>query len=161
MIDEEMIVLGAGCFWGVEDMLRIQPGVVATRVGYAGGTESNPSYERVCTGATGHAEVVEVRYRPGDVSLEALLRFFWMHHVATGRNLGQYRSIVIGREDQLAAIRAVRAEIEAMSPGEPVTTEILAGAPFYEAEEYHQQYYEKGRETVREVRRRCGLPPSP
>ncbi len=159
-MSDDVIILGAGCFWGVEDTLRLQPGVVATRVGYAGGDVPNPTYEQVCGGATGHAEVVEITYRPGDTSLEALLRFFWMHHVATGRNLGQYRSMVGCRAEQLPTVHAVRAEIEAMSPtGEAVTTDVVVGVPFYEAEEYHQQYYEKGRETVREVRRQCGLPP--
>src|SRR6476659_8481414 len=90
----EVIVLGAGCFWGVEDTLRVQPGVVATRVGYAGGSVANPTYDQVCRGGTGHAEVVEVRFDPAATSLDELLRYFWTDHVATGRNLGQYRSII-------------------------------------------------------------------
>jgi peptide-methionine (S)-S-oxide reductase len=153
----ETIVLGAGCFWGVEDVLRQQPGVVSTRVGYAGGDAVDPSYEQVCGGATGHAEVVEVRFRPEETTLAELLRFFWAHHAATGRNVGQYRSLVVCSDDQLPTVRAVKAEVEAT--GDALTTEILVDAPFYEAEEYHQQYYEKGREVVREVRRQCGLPP--
>jgi peptide-methionine (S)-S-oxide reductase len=152
------VILGAGCFWGVEDAIRLLPGVVSTRVGFAGGHLRAPSYEEVCQGGTGHAEVVEVRYDPTATTLEALLSYFWSHHVATGRNVGQYRSIVVCRADELAIVEAVRALVEATNGGDAVTTQVLVGSPFYEAEEYHQQYYEKGREVVREVRRQCGLP---
>ena len=158
--NEEVIVLGAGCFWGVEDTLRQQPGVVSTRVGYAGGQLPHPTYEQVCSGSTGHAEVVELRFRPSETTLAAVLRFFWSHHIATGPNLGQYRSVVICSDHQLDVVRSVKAELDAArTSGEPLATQILVGALFYEAEEYHQQYYEKGREVVREVRRQCGLPP--
>lgn len=155
----ETIVLGAGCFWGVEDVLRARPGVVSTRVGYTGGGVPDPTYERVCSGTTGHAEAVEVVFDPSAIALDDLLRFFWSHHVATGSNRGQYRSIVGCDASQRAAVEAAKADVEA-STGEPVTTEIVVGAPFYEAEDYHQQYYEKGRDAVREVRRQSGLPPA-
>jgi peptide-methionine (S)-S-oxide reductase len=157
--ERDTIVFGAGCFWGVEDALRLLPGVVSTRVGYAGGTAPDPTYEQVCAGRTGHAEAVEVSFDRGATSLEDLLWYFWNHHVATGNNVGQYRSIVVCRPDQLATVHAIRTKFETTTRGEIVTTEIVVDAPFYEAEEYHQQYYEKGRAVVREVRRRCGLPP--
>ena len=152
------VILGAGCFWGVEDAIRLLPGVLSTRVGFTGGHAPAPTYEQVCHGGTGHAEAVQVRYDPTATTLEALLSFFWSHHVATGRNVGQYRSIVVCRADELTVVEGVRATVEAANRGEAVTTQILVEAPFYEAEEYHQQYYEKGREVVREVRRQCGLP---
>jgi peptide-methionine (S)-S-oxide reductase len=160
MADQDVIILGAGCFWGVEDSLRIQPGVVSTRAGYAGGHVSNPTYEQVCSGSTGHAEAVEVTFDPTRTSLDELLEFFWTHHVATGRNIGQYRSLVVCSPDQAQTVERLKARIAAMlPPGEAITTQILIDAPFYSAEVYHQQYYEKGREVVREVRRQCGLPP--
>lgn len=156
----ETVVFGAGCFWGVEDALRVLPGVVATRVGYAGGRVASPTYEQVCSGGTGHAEAVEVTFDPTATTLEKLLTYFWTHHAATGRDLGQYRSLVVCGPEQAAAVAAVRAEIDAAATnGEPVTTEVLVDVPFYEAEEYHQQYYDKQRELVREVRRRCDLTP--
>ena len=157
---DEVIVLGAGCFWGVEDILRQQPGVVSTRVGYAGGHVPAPTYEQVCSGSTGHAEVVEVRFRQAETTLDAVLKFFWSHHSATGPNLGQYRSVVICSRHQLDTVRAVKDELDAArADGDVLATQILVDVPFYDAEEYHQQYYEKGREVVREVRRQCGLPP--
>jgi peptide-methionine (S)-S-oxide reductase len=161
MNNHESIVLGAGCFWGVEDALRLVPGVVSTRVGYTGGGVAEPTYEQVCGGGTGHAEAVEVTFDPTATTLEDVLWYFWNHHVATGHNVGQYRSIIVCDADQLARVHAIRTEFETMTRGEVVTTQILTRVPFYEAEEYHQQYYEKGREVVREVRRQCGLPPEP
>lgn len=158
MADETTIVLGAGCFWSVEDALARRPGVTSTRAGYAGGTVANPSYEEVCSGRTGHAEVVRVSYRGGDATLEDLLRFFWSSHVATDRFNDQYRSVVGCSTGQLPTVHAIKTEIEATLTKVPITTEILVEAPFYEADEYHQRYYEKGRETIEEVRRQCGLP---
>jgi methionine-S-sulfoxide reductase len=125
------VILGAGCFWGVEDAIRLLPGVVSTRVGFTGGHVQAPTYEQVCHGGTGHAEAVEVRYDPAATTLEALLSFFWSHHVATGRNVGQYRSIVVCRADELAIVEAVRASVETTNGGEAVTTQVLVEAPFY------------------------------
>jgi peptide-methionine (S)-S-oxide reductase len=153
----ETIVLGAGCFWGVEDALARQPGVLATRVGYAGGDVEAPTYEQVCAGGTGHAEAVEVRFDPSVTTLEELLRYFWQHHAATASYAGQYRSLVVCDRAQLPTVERVKADVEAASADGPLATEVLADAPFYEAEEYHQQYYEKGREVARELRRRCEL----
>jgi peptide-methionine (S)-S-oxide reductase len=157
--EPEVIVLGAGCFWGIEDDLLLQPGVVATRVGFAGGHTVAPTYEDVCTGSTGHAEVVEVRFDPGRTTLAELLRYFWARHVATVRERGQYRSIIVcSTPEQLHVVEAVRAEIEAMRASrEPIVTDVLVGEPFYEAGEEHQKYYEKSRERIGEVGRRCGL----
>lgn len=154
------IILGAGCFWGVEDVLSQQPGVVFTRVGFVGGDTPKPSYERVCTGTTGHAEAVLVMFDPTELQIEELLRFFWTHHFPNGPNVGQYRSIVVCiDENDAEAVYRVKAELEAETPEKgPITTEILTDKPFYKAEEEHQKYYEKQREMVREVRRQSGLP---
>lgn len=142
---------GAGCFWGVEEAFRKVPGVVQATVGYAGGTLPDPTYEEVCSGATGHAEVVEVEYDPSRVSYEQLLDTFWHVHNPTTRNrqgfdVGtQYRSAIFYHdESQHAAALASRAALDASGRfGRPIVTEITPAAPFYRAEEYHQRYFEK------------------
>src|SRR4051794_39046451 len=88
-------LFGAGCFWGVEDGFRRLPGVMATRVGFAGGSTQAPSYEDVCTGATGHAEVVEVEFDASTVTFAELLDYFFQHHDATQRGASQYRSLIV------------------------------------------------------------------
>jgi peptide-methionine (S)-S-oxide reductase len=142
---------GAGCFWGVEAAFRRVPGVTATAVGYAGGTTQNPTYEDVCSDATGHAEVVEVTFDPAQVSYEQLLNVFWENHDPTqlnsqGPDYGtQYRSVIFTHSpQQQAAAEASKAQLEASGRfRRPVVTQILPAAPFYRAEEYHQQYLEK------------------
>jgi peptide-methionine (S)-S-oxide reductase len=142
---------GAGCFWGVEAAFRRVPGVTATAVGYAGGTTQNPTYEDVCSDATGHAEVVEVTFDPAKVSYEQLLNVFWENHDPTqlnyqGPDYGtQYRSVIfIHSPQQQAAAEASKVHLEASGRfRRPVVTQILPAAPFYRAEEYHQQYLEK------------------
>lgn len=142
---------GAGCFWGVEAAFRQVPGVLSTGVGYSGGTLENPTYRDVCGGRTGHAEVVEVEYDPGRVSYEQLLDVFWENHDPTtlnrqGPDVGeQYRSAVYFHDaDQEAAARASKQELEKSGRHRrPVVTEITAAAPFWRAEDYHQQYLEK------------------
>lgn len=142
---------GAGCFWGVEAAYRQMPGVISTRVGYLGGTMENPTYKDVCTGRTGHAEVVEVSYDPSKVSYDDMLTIFWENHDPTtlnrqGPDVGtQYRSAIFYHdEDQKAAAVASKEEREKSGRyHRPIVTEITAATPFYEAEDYHQQYLEK------------------
>jgi peptide-methionine (S)-S-oxide reductase len=151
----EKATFGAGCFWGVEAAFRQLPGVTATRVGYAGGHTEDPTYEDVCTDTTGHAEAVEVTYDPSRLSYEDLLEVFWSKHDPTqlnrqGYDVGtQYRSAIFVHtaEQQEAAARS-KAQVQARTPGRTVVTEIVEAGPFYEAEDYHQQYLEKrGRAT--------------
>ena len=141
----------AGCFWGVEAAFRQVPGVTATRVGYTGGTTTNPTYKQVCTDRTGHAEAVEVTYDPERVSYEDLLRVFWEIHDPTQRNrqgpdIGtQYRSAIFYHDpEQEAAARASKEQLERSGAHKrPIVTEIVPAQTFYQAEDYHQQYLEK------------------
>jgi len=142
---------GAGCFWGVEAAFRQVAGVVATAVGYEGGTFENPTYRDVCTDKTGHAEVVEVRYDPSRVSYEDLLRVFWENHNPTqlnrqGPDAGtQYRSVIFFHtpEQQAAALASKEALARSGRYNKPIVTEIVPASTFYRAEDYHQQYLEK------------------
>ncbi len=149
----EQIVLGMGCFWGAEKLFWQAPGVYTTAVGYAGGHTPNPTYEEVCSGSTGHAEVVLVVFDPAKTSLEEILRLFWENHDPTqgmrqGNDRGtQYRSAILLNSDaQRAAAEASRdayaAKLKASGYGE-ITTEIAPAGAFYYAEDYHQQYLEK------------------
>jgi len=141
----------AGCFWGVEDVFRHTPGVTSTRVGYAGGHTSNPSYHDVCSDSTGHAEAVEVEYDPAQVSYEQLLQAFWQNHDPTtlnrqGPDYGtQYRSAIFVHDtEQEAAARSSKEALEASQRfSRPIVTEIVTAPEFWEAEDYHQQYFEK------------------
>ncbi len=147
----QIAVFGAGCFWGVEAAFRGIKGVVGTTVGFMGGTTKNPTYEQVCTHTTGHAEVVQVEYDPGQVSYEKLLDVFWKIHDPTtsdrqGPDVGsQYRSVIFTTTpEQKKAAELSKARLE--SSGEfknPIVTQIEPAAAFYKAEEYHQRYYEK------------------
>jgi peptide-methionine (S)-S-oxide reductase len=141
----------AGCFWGVEETFRKLPGVTATAAGYMGGTTANPSYEDVCTDATGHAEVVEVEYDPAQISYEQLLDVFWKSHDATqlnrqGPDVGtQYRTAVFYHSpDQKTAAEKAKTALDTSGRlRRPVVTEITAAGPFWRAEEYHQKYLQK------------------
>lgn len=146
-------VFGLGCFWGAERVFWRQPGVFSTAVGYAGGYTPNPTYEEVCSGQTGHTEVVRVFFDPARVSYEDLLAIFWRSHNPTegmrqGNDRGtQYRSAIYTVNDaQLAAAKAsletAQQRLSAAGHG-PITTEIKPLADFYYAEEYHQQYLDK------------------
>jgi len=142
---------GAGCFWGVEAAFRRVPGVVDAAVGFEGGKTERPSYRDVCSHRTGHAEVVEVDYDPGQVSYEELLDVFWSIHNPTTRNRqgldfgSQYRSVIFYHDEEQH--RAAVASKEALdASGEhrrKVVTQIVPAAPFWRAEEYHQRYYDK------------------
>jgi peptide-methionine (S)-S-oxide reductase len=147
----EIATFGAGCFWGVETVFRSVPGVQDAAVGYLGGTLPNPTYEDVCTGRTGHAEVVQVRFDPSVVSFDDLLDVFFESHDPTtlnrqGPDVGtQYRSAVFYHsEEQRLAAEAFKARLDASRVfRRPVVTEVTPASTFYRAEEYHQQYLEK------------------
>jgi peptide-methionine (S)-S-oxide reductase len=149
----ERAVFGLGCFWGAEKAFWALPGVYTTAVGYAGGLTPNPTYEEVCTGLTGHNEVVLVVFDPKAVSYAELLRVFWEHHDPTqgmrqGNDVGtQYRSglYVYSREQRRlaeASREAYQRELSRAGYGR-ITTEIVDAPEFYYAEEYHQQYLAK------------------
>ncbi len=152
-VNLEQAVFGLGCFWGAERRFWQSDGVYSTAVGYAGGITPNPSYEEVCTGRTGHAEVVRVVFDPAAISYDDLLRVFWESHDPTqgmrqGNDVGtQYRSVVFATSTaQLDAARrskaAYQAALQRAGHGQ-ITTEVCAAPEFYYAEEYHQQYLAK------------------
>ena len=150
---KQLALFGLGCFWGAERCFWQQAGVASTQVGYAAGTTPNPTYEEVCSGLTGHNEVVRVVFDPEVVSFAELLRVFWESHDPTqgmrqGNDIGtQYRSVIFtSDEDQLARARASRdryqERLRHAGLGE-IRTEIRPAPPFYYAEDYHQQYLAK------------------
>ncbi len=147
------VVFGLGCFWGAERKFWQTPGVASTAVGYLGGHTPNPTYREVCSGQTGHNEVVRVLFDPSEISFEALLKVFWESHDPTqgmrqGNDVGtQYRSGIyvfgeVQRQAALASRGAFEERLRAAGFG-PITTEIVDAGPFYYAEEYHQQYLAK------------------
>jgi peptide-methionine (S)-S-oxide reductase len=144
-------LFGAGCFWGVEAAFRQVEGVLATAVGYSGGRQENPTYESVCSGKTGHAEVVEVEYDPSKASYQQLLDVFWENHDPTtlnrqGPDVGeQYRSAIFFQtsEQKAAAIASKENQSKSGRYKRPLVTEITPASTFYPAEEYHQRYLEK------------------
>ncbi|EKO3488130.1 peptide-methionine (S)-S-oxide reductase MsrA [Vibrio fluvialis] len=158
---QEEILIGMGCFWGAERLFWQLDGVVSTSVGYAGGYTPNPTYEEVCTGRTGHTEVVRVIYNPRVLPLNALLHAFWERHDPTqgmrqGNDLGtQYRSAIYTYSDEQQAIaEQSKADYQALleeHQRDLITTEILPAGPYYFAETYHQQYLAKNPQGY------CGL----
>jgi peptide-methionine (S)-S-oxide reductase len=157
----ELATFGMGCFWGAERKFWQTPGVYSTAVGYAGGATPNPTYREVCSGLTGHNEVVQVVFDPKQVSYEELLKVFWEGHDPTqgmrqGNDVGtQYRSAIYTHsEAQQRAAEASRdayARVLAESDYGAITSEILPAPPFYYAEDYHQQYLAKNPDGY------CGL----
>jgi len=150
MTDPEIAVLGGGCFWCLDAVFRDLEGVLEVESGYAGGAGANPSYEAVCSGRTGHAEVVKVTFDPAKLAYEDLLRVFFTIHDPTTRNrqgndVGtQYRSVIFAQSDeQRATAERVMKEIEdaKLYPGKLVT-ELAGAVPYYAAERYHQDYFE-------------------
>jgi peptide-methionine (S)-S-oxide reductase len=145
----ETVSFGAGCFWQVEEAFRKLDGVVDTAVGYEGGHVPNPTYEQVCTGTTGHAEVTQVTYDPEKVTFEELLAVYWAVHDPTqvdrqGPDIGtQYRSVIFyADEAQKEAAEASKEAVQAKFK-QPIATSIEPATGFYRAEEYHQCYLEK------------------
>ncbi|NIO09263.1 MAG: peptide-methionine (S)-S-oxide reductase MsrA [Deltaproteobacteria bacterium] len=141
----------AGCFWGVESAFHRVNGVTSTTVGYSGGHFQNPTYEHVCSGTTGHAEVVQVEFDPAKVTYDELLSVFWNVHDPTtlnrqGPDIGeQYRSAIFFHDDeQRARAEASKQALEESGRFKnPIVTEITKASEFYPAEDYHQQYFEK------------------
>ena len=156
----EQATFAAGCFWGVEAAFRRVSGVVEATVGYTGGSTANPDYQGVCSGRTGHAEAVLLRFDPGKVSYRQLVEFFWKIHDPTtlnrqGPDVGsQYRSAIFTHSAaQAVTAKASLAELQASGQlRRSVVTEIVPATEFYPAEEYHQRYLEKHR------RGGCALP---
>ncbi len=148
----EVATLAGGCFWGMQELLRQQPGVISTEVGYTGGDMPTPHYEDVKTGRTGHAESVEITFDPSKTSYAAILRFFFRMHDPTtpnrqGNDIGsQYRSAIFyHNQEQKRIAEKIKAEVASSGKWKnPVVTEIVpATTPFFPAEEYHQDYLQK------------------
>ncbi len=159
--DFEEAVFAMGCFWGVERLFWQAPGVWVTMAGYAGGDDLAPTYKSVCTGETGHAEVVRVIYDPTVITYKQLLQMFWNNHNPTqgmrqGNDIGaQYRSIIFANSDEQMTLaqstkESFQEQLDAKGMGE-ITTRIVAPAPFYYAEDDHQQYLAKNKDGY------CGL----
>lgn len=147
----EKATLAAGCFWGVEEILRTLPGVLNTTVGYTGGATESPTYEQVCRGTTGHAEAIEIDFDPEKISYRELLGYFFRLHDPTtpnrqGNDRGsQYRSaIFFHNPEQRETAEAVKQAVNASGKWQhPLVTEITPASTFYSAEEYHQDYLQK------------------
>ena len=149
----EVLYVGMGCFWGAERLFWQQDGVYATVVGYMGGHTPNPTYDEVCSGKTGHNEVVKIVYDPNRITAEQLLKIFWEGHDPTqgmrqGNDSGtQYRSAVYYTDQRQEALAFETKDLYQQSLNvkgfKPITTEILKAGPFYPAETYHQQYLAK------------------
>jgi peptide-methionine (S)-S-oxide reductase len=143
----QTVTLGGGCFWCVEAVYERLPGIVSVTSGYAGGQTDNPTYEQICTGRTGHAEVVQIEFEPEKISYEKIIDLFWQAHDPTtlnrqGADTGtQYRSIILTTDDEQA--RLARQSMERAQPGfkSPIVTEIIPLEKFYPAEDHHQNFY--------------------
>lgn len=148
---DHLAILAGGCFWGVEELIRVQPGVIKTEVGYTGGTLANPRYEDVKKGNTGHAEAIRVTYDPQKISYQDLLLFFFKIHDPTtlnrqGNDIGtQYRSAIFYTDDEQRRVaELVRDRVGNSGKWKgKITTQIVQAGPFYPAEEYHQKYLQK------------------
>lgn len=162
-------ILAGGCFWGMQDLVRKRPGIIATRVGYTGGALENPRYDDICTGKTGHAEAMEMTFDPAKTSYREILEFFFQIHDPTtknrqGNDIGtQYRSaIFFMTPEQERTARELIKEIDAAGflPG-PIVTEVAPASAFYEAEKYHQDYLQKHPDgyTCHFIRAKWTLPP--
>jgi len=149
MAADEKAVLGGGCFWCIDAIYHGQPGIKSVVSGYAGGSVARPTYEQVCTGTTGHAEVVEITFDPALTTYEKVLDLFWDAHDPTtlnrqGADAGtQYRSIIVAQNSgQLAAAEKSKAAAQPKFHGK-IVTEIVEGKEFFPAEEHHQDFYER------------------
>ncbi len=149
--NETTIVLAGGCFWGVEELFRKQPGVIKTRVGYSGGSTENPTYETVKTGSTGHAEALEITVDLSQTSYESIFHFFFSIHDPTtlnrqGNDKGsQYRSAIFyqSEKEKQAALNVIAEVKEKGLWKDPIVTEVVPYSGFHSAEAYHQDYLQK------------------
>lgn len=151
--NHEIATLGAGCFWCIEAVLQQVPGVIQVRSGYMGGPGKNPTYEQICTGKTGHAEVVQVEFDPASLPYPALLEWFFRLHDPTtlnrqGNDVGtQYRSVIFTHSEAQAEI--AKASIAALDQAKAfpakIVTEVTAASTFWPAEAYHDDYYRRNR----------------
>ena len=145
----ERATFAAGCFWGIEASFREIEGVLKTTVGYTGGTAADPSYEQVCSDTTGHAESVEVWFDPSKVSYDDLLSTFWTIHDPTSRNRqgwdfgSQYRSAIFFHSPEQEREAIASRDARQASSSKQIVTQIAAASEFYDAEDYHQRYFEK------------------
>jgi peptide-methionine (S)-S-oxide reductase len=145
------IVLGGGCFWCTEAVFKMIKGIISIMPGYAGGTVAQPTYEAVCNGTTGHAEVVRIEYDPSVISFNDILTIFFASHNPTtmnrqGHDVGtQYRSIILysSEEEKVEAEKFITELNNSAELGDPIVTEVKPLETFYEAEEYHRDYYAK------------------
>ena len=143
----EVVYLGAGCFWCTEAVFQQLPGVLSVTSGYMGGATANPTYDQICSGNTGHAEVTRIVFEPAKLSLETLLQTFWKMHDPTtlnrqGNDVGtQYRSAIFYASDQQKQVAESSKQRAATGRSLPVVTEIVPESTFYPAENYHQDYY--------------------
>ncbi|MFM8656619.1 MAG: peptide-methionine (S)-S-oxide reductase MsrA [Chthoniobacterales bacterium] len=139
--------LGGGCFWCVEAVYERMPGILSVTSGYAGGETENPTYDDICTGKTGHAEVVQIEYDPGKISYEKIIDLFWDAHDPTtlnrqGTDVGtQYRSIILTENDEEARLAKESKDRAQAKIKSPIVTEIVPLTKFYPAEDYHQDFY--------------------
>jgi methionine-S-sulfoxide reductase len=145
----QLAVFAAGCFWGVEALFREVEGVVKTRVGYTGGNAPDPTYEQVCSGTTGHAEAVAVWFDPAMVSYDHLLSTFWSLHDPTTRDRqgwdfgSQYRSAIFFADSEQERQAIASRDDHQQDQTRPIVTEIVAASAFYDAEDYHQRFFER------------------
>ena len=145
----ELATVGGGCFWCLEALFETLPGVKAVTNGYAGGHLANPTYKQVCGGDTGHAEVVQIEFDPAVISFERILEVFWVAHDPTtlnrqGADVGsQYRSVIMYHSPQQLALAERSKAVANGAMGGKVVTEIVPLPKFYQAEDYHQDYYRK------------------
>ena len=147
----EIITLGAGCFWCTEAVFQQIPGVISVKPGYMGGTTKNPTYEDICTGTTGHAEVAQLTFDPAKVKLEKILEIFWHAHDPTtlnrqGGDVGtQYRSAIFFENDAQREIAEKSKAAAGKEFSKPIVTEITKAPTFYVAENYHHDYYKRNK----------------
>ncbi|MBI4150575.1 peptide-methionine (S)-S-oxide reductase MsrA [Candidatus Woesearchaeota archaeon] len=148
-MNKQLATFAAGCFWGVQALFDAIPGVLSTRVGYTGGLTKNPTYEDVCSDATGHAEALEITFDPDKVSYEQLLKIFWENHDPTQMNRQgpdegtQYRSAIFYHSDAQKSIAEKSKEQLQSRASKTIVTQIVKASTFYPAEDYHQKYLEK------------------
>lgn len=150
-MNTQIAVFGGGCFWCTEAVFKMLKGVVSVSPGYAGGEKVNPTYEEVSAGDTGHAEVIRIEYNPEEIAYESLLTVFFGSHDPTTRNrqgndVGtQYRSVIFytTEDQQVEALRFIKNINESNSKGDPIVTEVVPLTSFYNAEDYHKDYYAK------------------